>query len=234
MTGSLGELLVAAVAFVGSHVLLSSTRARDGLVWALGEIGYRIVYSLISIALLLWIVFAYRAAPLIVLWPTVTFFRHLSWTVMFAAVFLLVIGVTVSNPTGLLGNPAAGVRKSVPEPLCLTRHPVLWAIGLWAVVHALVNGDLASQILFWSMALLALGGTTLIDRKRARRLGADWDAFARATSNVPLAALIRRRTRMRFRGIGWWRLGFAAALYAVLLFGHRPVIGVSPLWGGGS
>lgn len=29
----------------------------------------------------------------------------------------------------------------------ITRHPFLWGVALWALVHFIVNGDLASVIL---------------------------------------------------------------------------------------
>jgi len=68
MTGSIIELLVAAVIFVGSHFFLSSSGLRAALVSRLGESGFRAFYSILAILLLIWMVFAYRASPDLNLW----------------------------------------------------------------------------------------------------------------------------------------------------------------------
>jgi uncharacterized membrane protein len=46
-----------------------------------------------------------------------------------------------------------------------------WGVALWALVHLVVNGDLASLILFGSLLVIALGGTVSIDAKRRRKFG---------------------------------------------------------------
>ena len=64
------SLVIAGVAFCGSHILLSSTRLRGSLRDQLGERGFLAVYSLTSLVIFAWFVAAYSAAPTIVLWPT--------------------------------------------------------------------------------------------------------------------------------------------------------------------
>ena len=49
----------------------------------------------------------------------------------------------------------------------LLRHPMLHSVQIWAVAHLLVNGDLASIILFGSMLLWATGSILLINRAEA-------------------------------------------------------------------
>ncbi len=73
------------------------------------------------------------------------------------ALFLLVGGVLIPNPsaTGMTGvldrlEPARGVLR-------ITRHPVMWGVGLWAAVHLVANGDLASLLFFGGFLLTALG-----------------------------------------------------------------------------
>ena len=63
------SLVIAGIAFCGSHVLLSSTRLRGALRDQLGERGFIAVYSLTSLAIFAWFVAAYATAPTIVLWP---------------------------------------------------------------------------------------------------------------------------------------------------------------------
>jgi uncharacterized membrane protein len=45
------------------------------------------------------------------------------------------------------------------------RHPQLSAVILWAVAHLLVNGDLASMVLFGGFALWALASILVINRQ---------------------------------------------------------------------
>jgi uncharacterized membrane protein len=59
-------------------------------------------------------------------------------------------------------------------------------------------------------------------------LGAAWEPFAAQTSIVPFAAIAAGRNRFIPREIGFWRWGVALLVYALMLGGHAPVIGVSP------
>jgi len=145
---------------------------------------------------------------------------------MLPASLLVVIGLTTPNPTsvaqeGRLAQPPQGIVR-------VTRHPFLAGIGLWALVHLIANGDVASLVFFATWAVVALAGTVSIDRKRRRLLGAAWEPFAAQTSVVPFAAVAAGRNRFRLREIGAWRRGIALVAYALMLGGHSHIIGVSP------
>jgi len=109
----------------------------------------------------------------------------------------------------------------------ITRHPFLWGVGLWAFVHLIVNGDVASLIFFGSLLLLALGGTTLIDAKRRRSFGDHWSRFTQATSNVPFTAIATGRNQLgpALREIGILRPVIASAAYVVVLIFHGRLFG---------
>src|SRR5260370_34409575 len=67
--GSTSAVAAAAVAFVGSHFVLSHP-LRRGLVSALGETGFLGVYSVVAFVTLGWLIAAYLKAPLTApLWP---------------------------------------------------------------------------------------------------------------------------------------------------------------------
>src|SRR5262249_16249422 len=78
---------------------------------------------------------------------------------------------------------------------------------LWALVHLIVNGDLASLILFGSLLVLAVGGTAAIDAKRRRSFGEQWMQFAAVTSNVPFAGIVAGKNQLgpAVVEIGAWR-----------------------------
>jgi uncharacterized membrane protein len=109
--------------------------------------------------------------------------------------------------------------------LRVTRHPVMWGIFLWAVVHLLANGDMASVLFFGTFATLAMVGTHVIDLKRTRRNEPGWGVFMQATSNVPFLAIAERRQRFRPREIGLTRVAAALALYVLLIVIHPWLFG---------
>ena len=111
----------------------------------------------------------------------------------------------------------------------ITRHPVLWAVALWGTAHLRASGDAASIILFGGITLLALVGAAAQDARRRVQFDAVWQAFAERTSYLPFAALLRKRTRLRFGEIGWWRIALGLGLFAFLLWLHPWLFGVNPL-----
>jgi uncharacterized membrane protein len=226
MDKGLLSLVIAGVAFCGSHILLSSTRLRGSLRDQLGERGFLAVYSLTSLVIFAWFVAAYSAAPTIVLWPRQRWSALVPVSVMPFAAILLVAGYSTRNPTAVGMERSARADDPAPGLLRVTRHPVLWAIGLWASSHVIANGDLSSLVFFGLLAALALGGTVLIDRKKQLALGSNWSRLAEVTSNVPFAALVAGRTGLRWRDIGLLRIAAGLLLYAVLYLAHPIITGV--------
>lgn len=221
MTGSIIELLVAAVIFVGSHFWLSSSGLRAALVSRLGESGFRAFYSILAILLLIWMVLAYRAAPDLNLWYPPKLVIEVPLMVMPFALLFLVCGLTQPNPTSTIPGRRLPPERPAPGILAVTRHPVLWAMGLWALSHLIATGELGGLILFASIAFLALYGTRVLDeKKRASWSAEDWQRFSSATSSIPFAAMATSRNQWRMKEIGWWRLGVTALLFILLNFLH--------------
>jgi uncharacterized membrane protein len=109
----------------------------------------------------------------------------------------------------------------------ITRHPFLWGVALWALVHVVVNGDLASLVFFGSLLLLALGGTVAIDAKRRRRFGKGWEPFAQTTSSVPFAAILRGKNSIvsALGEIGIVRPLVALLAYVLIFYIHGRLFG---------
>ncbi|HTV43931.1 MAG TPA: NnrU family protein [Stellaceae bacterium] len=226
MSHALWSLAIAGIAFCGSHILLSSTRLRGSLRDQLGENGFLLVYSLTALVTFAWFVLAYSRAPVIPLWPRREWMILIPVLVMPLATLLLVAGYTTANPTAVGMERSARADDPAPGILRVTRHPVMWAIGLWGLSHLVANGDLAALWFFGLIAALALGGTVLIDRKKRLALGSHWQRLALVTSNIPFAALAAGRTRLRWREIGLLRPAAALLLYAVLYLAHPLFTGV--------
>lgn len=218
------NLALAVLAFVAGHFLLSSPPVRGPLAGGVGERAFSGIYSALMLAAFVWMVGAFRAAPYVPLWSVPPAARMIPVVVMPFACLLLVGSLTVRNPTLIMqsvaasGDPAPGLVK-------VTRHPMLWAFALWAVAHLIVNGETAALLLFGGIAVLALGGTLAIDAKRRARDPQGFARLASHSSNLPLAALVTGRTKMRFSDVGWWRLGLAVLLYVALIGAHPFISG---------
>ncbi len=220
-------LLLSAVFFVAIHLGVAGTRLRDRVVERLGPGGYSIAFSLASLAGIWWLVGSYRAAPYIETWGQPEWWKPIAIVLMVPAFLLAVTGLITPNPTtvgqeALLSRTPTGIVR-------VTRHPFLVGVGLWAAVHLIANGDLASAVLFGCLVLVCAVGPASIDAKRRRLLGEErWAAFARATSIVPFLAAAQGRTTILWERGFLMRLGVALLLYGLMLGGHSHIIGVSP------
>lgn len=218
------DLIAACAYFLLIHFGVSGTRLRDALTGRLGEGPYRGLFSLASLIGIAWVIDAYRRAPLIPTWGLLAGFRPAAWVLVFIAFLLAVIGILTPSPTRV-GMESRLDPQEARGVIRITRHPFLWGVGLWALTHLIVNGDVASLILFGTLLVLAIGGTASIDAKRRRRFAGRWQAFAQATSSVPFAAIARGGNRLApaLAEIGLWRLLAAGALYAVAFYLHGRV-----------
>ncbi len=229
------SLIAATVLFVATHFLLSGDPVRTALVEHLGPRLFRGLYAAIAVASLAWMVVAYGDAPIVPVWPRVAALDWVPVLVMPVALTLVVAGATTASPTTTLplqsgGQADTGTAK-LGGILTITRHPVLWAIALWAASHLAATGDVASLIMVGGLLALALGGMRHIDRRRETEMGSAWGPVLLTTSTVPFAAALSGRTKVDWAGIGWWRPALGLALYVALLAAHEWALGVSALPG---
>lgn len=223
-------LVVLALLFVASHLLLSSLPMRGRLVaWLHGETFYKALYSTVALATFAGMAFAYSRAPFVELWPVPSWLRALPLAAMPFAFWLVVEGLTRPNPAAVdQGAKCAEVTEAVGA-FAITRHPFMWGFALWAAAHILANGDAASLVMMGAVLTLALGGTLHMEHRRRATQGEAWAAYAKQSSWLPFRAMAQGRARLRLRHLSWWRPLLALALFAGFLHGHRWLFGVSPL-----
>ena len=94
-------------------------------------------------------VIGYRGADFIPLWSPPTWMVHVNNLAMLFALWVY-------------GSSAAKGAKAWPASKI--RHPQLTAVKIWALAHLLVNGDLASVILFGGLLAWAVVSVILINR----------------------------------------------------------------------
>ncbi len=229
-------LIAAALAFILLHLLVSGTRVRDALTGAIGTNAYMGLFSLASLGLIVWMSMAYggaqRSGQNPVFWGASALTKEIQLGLMLLAFLLVVPGLTTPNPTSVRQEGALDRPDVIKGMLRITRHPFLWGVAVWAAGHLMVNGDVASLILFGAMLALAIFGTVSIDAKRKRVLGQTWDDFATKTSNVPFAAIAAGRQAFgvaTIGEIGWWRILLAVALWVGMIFLHPIAFGANPL-----
>lgn len=228
----MGTLVLFSALFFALHRLISGSGLRDRIVAVVGEAPFRRVFALVSFLCLAGLWIGYRHAvdsPLnMIIFQPPGSAKFVQMPMQLIAVFLIVAGVTTRNPT------IAGLGSAVSEAsiirgiLRITRHPFLWGVTLFAAGHMLATPTVASWGFFGTLLVLAISGTISIDAKRSRALGADWKAFASATSNVPFVAIIQGRQSLEFAEVGLTRVIAAAIGFALLLAVHGVLFSVSP------
>jgi uncharacterized membrane protein len=223
------EFIVAIGAFLLAHVVPPMPPVRRFLIGLAGRRAYLFCYSLTSLVLIGWVIFAARRAPHVELWPPEPWQALVPLAVMPFAAWLFVAGFAEPNPLSI--SVRSNAEPALGPVAAITRHPVLWGFLLWGASHIPPNGDVVSVILFAFVSSLAIAGFFILDLRARHRLGPDqWRLLSRATSIMPFAALMAGRARIR----SWRPLILAAAaaiaLYAwFILQGHQLLIGIDPL-----
>lgn len=145
-------LIIGLVLFFAIHLVPTVPELRRGLALRMGETGFKVLFSVLSLAAFALIVIGYHKLtpgknP--VLWDPPGFMRHIAFVLMVPAMILLVAAYVPSR-----------IRTA-------TQHPMLAAVKLWALAHLLVNGDLGSLLLFGSFLAYAIYDRISVKRRCA-------------------------------------------------------------------
>lgn len=222
------EFAAALAVFFLSHALPVRPAVKGRIVARHGARVFSIGYSLLSIAVLAWLIIAAGRAPFVPLWDRAPWQAWLALIIMAPACVLAAVAIVSVNPFSF-GGRSGRFDPQAPGIAGVSRHPLLLAIFLWAGAHMLANGALAHVVLFGLFTVFAIGGMAILDRRRQREMGHEhWRNAARATSLMPLSALISGRWHPRsVPPLGAVLAGLA--VYVLLIGLHPWVIGPSPL-----
>ncbi len=192
-------LLVGLVLFLGIH----STRIvaegwRGRMIAALGEMRWKGLVSLVSLAGFVLLVWGYGQARMetVALWTPPAGMRHLAALLTVPAFICLVAAYVPRN----------AIRARL-------RHPMVLGVKAWALAHLLANGTLADVVLFGSFLLWAV-----LDFMAARRR--DRAAAAAGELPMPEATAGAATAFTLLIGLGAW------AVFA--FWAHGWLIGVRP------
>lgn len=212
------EYILAFAVFFLTHSIPVRPAVKARLVAILGARGFTIGYSLLSLAILAWIIIAAGRAPFVPLWGWEPWQNHITLTLMLAVCLIAALAVGRPNPLSFGGANNDRFDPNHAGIVGWVRHPLLLALFLWAFAHLIPNGNLAHVILFAVFAGFALLGMKIIDRRQKRIIGAGrWSELANTKRGIQMT-----------RG-GVIRVIIGIAIYALLISLHGPIIGVQPL-----
>ena len=212
------EFVAAFVIFFVSHRLPLRPEIKGWVGRQIGAGGFTLIYSLMSVAVLSWVIIAAGRAPYVELWGQAIWMNHAALALMGVATLLFAQAIGRPNPLSFGGLGNHRFDPANPGLIGWTRHPLLLVLGLWALAHVLPNGNLAHVLMFGQFAMFSLIGQRIIDRRKKRLLG-----------EVEWARLAATRRQAGFTVNGFVRMLAGVALYLSLVYVHRPVIGVDPL-----
>ncbi|WP_296336801.1 NnrU family protein [Reyranella sp.] len=144
-------LILGLVLFLGAHTLTTLRPARAAVIGRLGEGPYKGLYSLVSAAglvLIVWGFASYRSAGYLHVWDPPAIFHPIALFLLWFA--FVALAATYAPP---------GRIKAV------LRHPMLVAVKAWALSHLLVNGDLGSMLLFGGLLAWAVYDRIALKRR---------------------------------------------------------------------
>ncbi|MBT3558330.1 MAG: hypothetical protein HN644_02175 [Rhodospirillales bacterium] len=225
----MNSLIVSSVLFVLSHMVLSAYPVRRRLVNHMGIWPFLGVYCLIAGTVFWAMLNAYLDSPYELIWQPPIAFRHLAISVMLLCCIFLVSGYTSANAAAVGADKTVALMDQPKGIFRVTRHPVMWAVGLWATTHFVANGTWAAMWFFGTLAFLAFAGAVHMDHRKLRERGTDWQDYLNRTSSVPFLAIGQGRQQFLLGEIGVWRLAISVLLYGGLLLIHESFTGASPL-----
>ncbi|MEM6827952.1 MAG: NnrU family protein [Pseudomonadota bacterium] len=177
------ELVAANAAFVGTHFAMSHP-LRPAMVKALGATGFQVVYSLVSLATFVWVYLAFKSAPSADLGGS----GEVGWIIATA----LTLPAMILFAGSLMGNPALPTpmaeqqaRAKPKGVFTITRHPMMWGFGIWALSHMALFWSTRTMITAFAMGFLALVGAHMQDRKKRELMGEAWAEWESHTSYWP-------------------------------------------------
>ncbi|WP_285712311.1 NnrU family protein [Erythrobacter oryzae] len=183
MDGDLITLAAANAAFVGSHFAMSHP-LRAPMVKALGAGGFTLAYTAVSFATLGWVAHAFGVAPGADL-PGTGEAGWIAASVLTWLAMVLLAGSLIGNPALPTPQAEAQARAEPKGVFRVTRHPMMWGIGLWALSHMVLFWSTRTMITAFAMGVLALVGSRLQDGKKAKLMGAAWGEWSAKTSYWP-------------------------------------------------
>lgn len=214
------EIILLWLGFAGSHMVLSHLPVRSAIIARIGEDAFRGIYSLISFAWLIplvWIYFGNKhSGPALWNFAIGDALRGLVYFGMGTAFVLLVSSFVQRSPAGVV--PGSATPRGV---LLITRHPLLWGLGLFGLAHLIPNGFASDVAFFGGFFLFVLVGAWHQDQRKLAT-HPDYRAFHAATPFFPFTG---RDTLRGLRELPWTAVVLGIVLAVVVRHYHSAWFG---------
>ena len=210
------------VVFLVTHSVPTRPAVKTRIVRQIGAAGFGISYSVLSLVMLGWLIWAAGQAPYLELWPQMPWHRAVVQSGMFVVCILAANSIGRPNPLSFGGARNQEFDPHRPGIVRWTRHPILTVLVLWAGLHILPNGDLAHVLLFGSLGVFALMGHWLIDGRKKREIGPE--RWAKICADIKRAPLFAKPSSWPSLVL---RLTVGTAVYTSLSVAHPYVFGVA-------
>jgi len=217
---ALGLLILFALLFVASHVVLSGTRMKKAIVGRLGTKGFSGIYALASFLTLGGTVYMYagRGVRGPALWVPIDWSNPLLYILMLLSFLFLVLSTATPSPVGAdMGVPSKPVARGI---LRVTAHPQNWAMICFGLAHVLVTGTAGGLAMYGIFVLLGIIGSYHETAKKAKDGDEAVQAFLRQTGVIPFSAIIRGRTKLVLSEFKLVSVLIALALFGVSIGIH--------------
>lgn len=134
-------LILGLIIWTAAHLLRSlAPDLRNTLHLKFGD-GYKIIVGVVVLVSLVLMIIGYKNINFIALWDPPAWLTIVNNLLMFIALYIYFTTATVPGTAFVFGT---------------LKNPQLIGFKVWAVAHLLVNGDLASLILFGGLLLWAV------------------------------------------------------------------------------
>ncbi len=175
------SLILGLVLWTAGHFfkrVMPEARAR------MGDKGKGVIAVILVLGIYL-MVSGYRSAEFVEVWTPPSWGIHVTDLFMVFAVVLFGVGNSKSRLRGKI------------------RHPMLAGVRVWAGAHLLVNGDLASVVLFGGLFVWALAEVVVLNRAEP-----DWKPYSQGTMAGDIRlAIISIVVFAAIAGVHYW-LGY--------------------------
>jgi uncharacterized membrane protein len=210
--------------FFLTHSIPVRPKIKSRIVALIGAKGFGLGYSAVSIAMLSLLIWSAGEAPFVELWPQMNWQRHVVHIGMLAVCLILAFTIATPSPFSFGGTKSEEFDPQHSGIIRFVRHPILLAFSIWAGVHLLANGDLAHVLMFGVLGGFAVGGRSIINRRKQREMThQNWKALNTAVAHEPIL-----KTPLSWRSFAF-RLISGVVVFVCLLLLHPVVIGISAL-----
>lgn len=213
--------------FGGTHIVGSSVPVRTYLMERIGTLGFKGLYSLVSLATFVPLCVVYfrnrhAGAQLFVPVAGVDLVAH---GLMLLALVVLAQGLITPNPmassaemSGVFPDRARGIQR-------LTRHPVNFGFALFGLAHLPVNPFGGDWMFFGGFVLYALLSAAHQDRRTLASRRPEVRSFQADTSLLPLGAILSGKQRLELGEYHRPALVVALLSFALLRAFHGNMFG---------